>query len=259
MANDVHKLKRKQKRAARKRNNYRRIANKRNARLDDELYPALNGAHKERKDCRRQRRRLKGRIERREDKGKSHEWADAKREDLADQIEDIESLIDQLVDRIDQLEVRTDKAERLHKFYRRRVQKLRRKRKAIQQQAAGQLTDHFHIREFDCHEGDPVPRYMEPHLKDLCERVLEPMRREFGPAHVNSGHRWTWYNAKIGGASQSFHCYEVRKNQPAADLTFARGTPAQWAAFARKLGVGGVGQYATFVHVDTGPRRDWWG
>lgn len=124
---------------------------------------------------------------------------------------------------------------------------------------AGWASKHFRYDEFNCHEGPPVPGYMYPHLRDLCARVLEPMRARFGACHVNSGHRWDFYNRKIGGASLSYHVYEDRQREPAADLTFASGAPSEWAAFARNLGVGGVGQYSTFVHVDTGPRRDWWG
>lgn len=118
---------------------------------------------------------------------------------------------------------------------------------------------HFRFDEFNCREGGPVPSYMYPHLRALCKDVLEPMRAEFGPAHVNSGHRWRFYNIKIGGALNSFHEYEMRKSQPASDVTFANGSPSEWAAYARQLGKGGVGQYTTFCHVDTGPRRDWWG
>ena len=144
------------------------------------------------------------------------------------------------------------------KAHRRATRKLRRLiARAIRKQSFA--SQHFRYSEFNCHAGGPVPEYMYPHLADLCERILEPMRRRFGACHVNSGHRWSWYNASIGGASASYHVYEDRKREPAADLTFAEGSPADWAAYARQIGVGGVGQYSSFVHVDTGPRRDWWG
>lgn len=144
------------------------------------------------------------------------------------------------------------------KAHRRAARKLRRLiARAVRRKSFA--SKHFRYSEFNCHEGDPVPEYMYPHLRDLCDTILEPMRDRFGPCHVNSGHRWSWYNASIGGASQSYHVYEDRKSQPASDLTFAKGSPSEWASFARSLGVGGVGQYSSFVHVDTGPRRDWWG
>jgi hypothetical protein len=120
-------------------------------------------------------------------------------------------------------------------------------------------TSSFRISEFDCKDGTPVPKAAYPALERLCEQVLEPMRARFGACHVNSGYRHRRYNAAIGGASQSEHIYDLTPASVAADVTFARGTPAQWAAHARQLGKGGVGQYRSFVHVDNGPRRDWWG
>lgn len=146
------------------------------------------------------------------------------------------------------------------KAHRKAARKLRRLiDRAVRRQEFA--STHFRYSEFNCHQGDPVPEYMYPHLADLCDRVLEPLRAKFGPCHITSGHRWSWYNAAINGASASYHVYESRKAEPAADLIFAKGTPAEWAAAARALGVGGVGQYdrSGFVHTDTGPRRDWWG
>lgn len=124
-----------------------------------------------------------------------------------------------------------------------------------------QASEHFLISEFDCHNGAKVPKAAYPALRRLCEQVLEPMRAEFGACRVTSGYRPRAYNASIGGASQSEHIYELTPSSVAADVSFARGTPASWAAFARRLGKGGVGQYnrSGFVHVDNGPRRDWWG
>ena len=148
------------------------------------------------------------------------------------------------------------KAFRRHK---RAVKKLRRLIDRALRRRDVFASKHFRYSEFNCHSGGPVPEYMYPHLRDLCDRVLEPMRKKFGPAHITSGHRWDWYNASIGGASASYHVYEDRKSQPAADVVFAKGTPAEWAAYARQLGVGGVGEYSSFVHCDSGPRRDWWG
>lgn len=146
------------------------------------------------------------------------------------------------------------------KAHRKAARKLRRLiDRAVRRQEFA--STHFRYSEFNCHQGDPVPEYMYPHLADLCDWVLEPLRAKFGPCHITSGHRWSWYNAAINGASASYHVYESRKAEPAADLIFAKGTPAEWAAAARALGVGGVGQYdrSGFVHTDTGPRRDWWG
>jgi uncharacterized protein YcbK (DUF882 family) len=72
----------------------------------------------------------------------------------------------------------------------------------------------------------------------------------------------------IGGARHSQHIDEHDFESVAADLRFAKGTPAQWAAEAKRLrtknlrGKGGVGRYdrSGFVHVDNrGYKADWSG
>lgn len=133
------------------------------------------------------------------------------------------------------------------------------------QRAPGQVSPHFNVREFDCHDGRRVPVMAVPALKRLAVVFLEPLRTQFGPAHVMSGYRPADYNRRIGGARFSQHIYELTPDSVAADLVFAEGTPAQWANAARRIairkGLGGVGQYnrSGFLHVDNGPRRDWWG
>ena len=75
------------------------------------------------------------------------------------------------------------------------------------------------------------------------------------------------YNRRIGGARHSQHIYEHDFESVAADMRFARGSPAQWAAEAKRLrtkagGKGGVGRYdrSGFVHVDNrGYKADWSG
>lgn len=126
--------------------------------------------------------------------------------------------------------------------------------------AAGQLTPHFNIREFDCHDGRHVPAVAVPALTRLCHDLLEPMRAHFGPAHVLSGYRPVDYNARIGGAKYSQHIYELTPSCVAADMTFRMGTPADWANFADQLDAGGVGRYdhSGFVHVDNRPGRARW-
>lgn len=230
-----------------KRRKYAKLATKRGAKVED-----VENSLRELRDTREQvRAKLKDARD------------PERREGLADRIEEIERTIDLLVDRIDEdddgdLEDRLEHAEHLRDFYRERVDRLRKRRQELKARE-GLLSANFHIIEFNCREGGPVPDYMESHLRELCARVLEPLRAKYGSANVNSGHRWEFYNVKIGGATGSYHEYEMRKSQPAADVTFANGSASQWAASARALGVGGVGQYATFCHTDSGPVRTWSG
>lgn len=124
----------------------------------------------------------------------------------------------------------------------------------------GQITPHFHVREFDCHDGRKVPAVAVPALTRLCVKYLEPMRAHFGPCHVLSGYRPEDYNRRIGGAKFSQHIYELTPDAVAADLVFRTGTPSEWSRFADQLGAGGVGRYDSsgFVHVDNRPERARW-
>lgn len=150
------------------------------------------------------------------------------------------------------------------------------------------LSPHFRVEEFDCHDGTRVAESRYPDLEHLCEWWLEPIRSEFGPVHVVSGFRTVAHNRAIGGAVHSVHLLQTplprgeRRPRPldplspgpwaaAADVIPAKGNPAKWAEWARALrprhahlgrqGRGGVGLYVAsgFVHLDTGPARDWHG
>jgi hypothetical protein len=181
-------------------------------------------------------------------------------EQLADQKESLRSERQAIQERLDELDARDGKLIAKLKVNGRRIRKaLKRK-----EEREGRPSKNFTYAEFNCRQGGPVPSYMYPHLDDLCAKFLERMRNKFGGCFVTSGHRWDWYDAMIGGVG-GYHVYEKYRSQPAADCIFEKGTPAQWAeearAIADELGLGGVGQYdrSGFVHIDTGPRRNWWG
>jgi hypothetical protein len=238
----------------------RKIARRSEGR-EEELLEAVDQARERLKGKRERRKALRDEDTRRDQEG--NPWSDEDRdrmlEDVADDIEDAEDVLDELLERLDARKSKTDRVERKLETHQERVKRLREKRRRIREEREGRLTQDWHVREFDCRQGGPVPSYMEDDLRALCRQVLQPMRDRFGPARCNSGHRWDWYNASIGGASGSYHVYEDRKRYPAADLWFERGSPQEWAAYARQLGAGGVGTYSNFVHVDPGPRRDWSG
>jgi hypothetical protein len=116
---------------------------------------------------------------------------------------------------------------------------------------AGQLSDHFHVSEFSCHNGTAVPSSSVAALTRLCDDVLEPLRERFGPCTVMSGYRPSAYNRSIGGAKFSQHIYDLHPDTVAADLIFPNGSPGDWADAAEPLCArGGLGRYGTFIHVD---------
>ena len=129
------------------------------------------------------------------------------------------------------------------------------------------LSEHFTVEEFDCRDGTRVMRRDYNGLEYLCRTFLEPLRKKYGPVHVNSGFRTRAYNARIGGASQSMHVYTIHDgNDQAADVTCARGRPSDWHRTLNTLrarernGKGGLGLYSTFVHVDIRDyKADWRG
>lgn len=122
-----------------------------------------------------------------------------------------------------------------------------------------QLSPHFNLREFSCKNGTQVPKGSVPALQRLCSEVLEPLRDRFGTCNVMSGYRPVDYNRKIGGAKFSQHIYDLHPNSVAADLTFARGRPSEWADAAEPLlQRGGLGRYGSFIHVDNRGTRSRW-
>ena len=121
------------------------------------------------------------------------------------------------------------------------------------------LSKHFVIEEFDCNNGVRCKPREYAGCRYLARQYLEPMRRKFGPCAVHSGYRTTEYNKQVGGEPNSFHIYPRGDgNDQAVDVSFAKGTPTQWAAMASSIrsrkrgGRGGLGVYPTkgFIHID---------
>ena len=129
------------------------------------------------------------------------------------------------------------------------------------------LTKNFTAKEFYTHDGSACPTLARNAMVRLCRQYLEPLRTKFGTCLVLSGYRHELYNHRIGGARHSQHIYEHSFESVAADLRFARGSPALWAAEAKRLrakggGKGGIGVYPRqgFIHVDNrGYKADWSG
>ena len=115
------------------------------------------------------------------------------------------------------------------------------------------LSTNFKVKEFASKDGSDAV-LVAPRLV----MVLQSLRSHFCAAvTINSGYRTPQYNAKVGGVTDSQHCYGT-----AADIVVRGKTPAQVAAYARQLmpDWGGVGVYAkqNFVHIDVREAKaDW--
>jgi len=91
--------------------------------------------------------------------------------------------------------------------------------------------------------------------------LLAMVQAQFGrrPILVTSGYRTGATNERlrrqgIDAARNSFHLRGC-----AVDIQMPGVAPASMAGLGLLLGLGGVGVYANFVHLDTGPRRTWKG
>lgn len=84
--------------------------------------------------------------------------------------------------------------------------------------------------------------------------ALQAVRDMIGaPIRLNSGHRCAIHNAHVGGAPLSQH------KLLAFDISLQGHDPPALRAACGRAGFKGFGFYATFLHVDMGPRRQWYG
>lgn len=89
---------------------------------------------------------------------------------------------------------------------------------------------------------------------DALDR-LQAFRDILGvPFTPNSAYRSIEHNKKIGGSPNSQHCYGKAFDIPIKDNKMSRDVIKK---VARVVGFNGIGDYATFVHVDTGKLRYW--
>lgn len=73
------------------------------------------------------------------------------------------------------------------------------------------LSAHFRLREMITTQhryldNTPSPEVIAK-LTELCRRLLEPVREQFGPLLVTSGYRCPQLNVAIGGSKVSAHIY----------------------------------------------------
>lgn len=114
---------------------------------------------------------------------------------------------------------------------------------------AKQLSENFKIKEFACKDGsDKIlvdVTFVQTHLQDIRSHFNKPV-------NVNSAYRTTAYNTRVGGAKNSYHM-----KGRAFDISIKGVTPAEIARYAASIGVPGVIQYNTFVHVDSRDNKYW--
>lgn len=113
-----------------------------------------------------------------------------------------------------------------------------------------QLTEHFNLREFQCKCGCQQVKIGH----DLV-MALEQLRRKMGvPITVVSPYRCPTYNAKVGGAKDSFHI-----QGRAVDIT-AKVDLNTICKAAKEIGFKGIGKYPNqnFIHLDNREQECYW-
>lgn len=107
----------------------------------------------------------------------------------------------------------------------------------------------FTVGEFACKDGSDTIL-----IDTQLAYYLQKIRDHFGKAvRIISGYRTPSYNSKVGGASESQHMLGT-----AADIVVDGVTPRQVAEYADQIGMGGIGIYKTFTHVDVRPVKARW-
>lgn len=114
-----------------------------------------------------------------------------------------------------------------------------------------QVSRSFKVREFRCKDGSD--RLLVD--VDFVTDKLQAIRDHFNaPVTVNSAYRTPEYNGRpdVGGAKASYHL-----QGRAFDIVVKGHTPIEVARYAQALGIPGIIQYNSFVHVDSRPTRYW--
>ena len=115
------------------------------------------------------------------------------------------------------------------------------------------ISPHFRWGEF-IRPGDPdPPADVLANLRDLAN-ALETARRQLGerPIVITSGYRTRAHNIAVGGVANSRHLIGQ-----AADLVVTGMPPRKVQSILEGSWPGGLGAYATWTHLDIGPRRRW--
>lgn len=94
---------------------------------------------------------------------------------------------------------------------------------------------------------------IDPESMDMLQRLRTLIGK---PMVITSAYRSPAHNAKVGGVKDSMHL-----KARAWDVQMEGHDPAYFEKVARQVGFTGFGFYekSGFIHIDTGPPREWYG
>lgn len=106
----------------------------------------------------------------------------------------------------------------------------------------------FTAKEFACTHCGQL--YFWPEFFDRIQWVRTAVGK---PMRFNSAHRCSLHNIRVGGAPLSEH------KTLAVDINLNGHDRLELAAYCKAAGFTGFGYYNTFLHVDLGRKRFWYG
>jgi hypothetical protein len=111
-------------------------------------------------------------------------------------------------------------------------------------------------------QNDPVVNAGVTKIKPEVLLILFRIAKRMGNKRflINSGYRSPAYNAQLDGAAKnSYHMSGMALD---VDMLRFGNTPEfrnMFIEYASQEGIGGIGTYNSFIHIDIGPRRVWGG
>jgi len=106
----------------------------------------------------------------------------------------------------------------------------------------------FTIYELACRHCQEL--YIWPEFLDRLQQARIDVSKPF---HILSAHRCSLHNARIGGAPLSQHL------RLAVDISLTGHNRRHLLQACRRAGFSGFGYYQTFLHIDLGRNRHWFG
>ena len=121
---------------------------------------------------------------------------------------------------------------------------------SLKEDGEGQLSKNFKVKEFRCKDGSDKILIDSDFVSDKLQAIRDHFN---APVAINSAYRTPSYNASLKNAAKnSYHM----KGQ-AFDIAVKGYTPLEVARYAQYLGIPGIIQYNSFVHVDSREERYW--
>ena len=102
------------------------------------------------------------------------------------------------------------------------------------------------------------PHCLSRGVTDEAGKLLQTLREELDrPLRINSAYRCPIHNEAVGGVSGSKHLLGTAFDVSTRAKDWTVADKARLYEVAKSVGFKGFGHYRTFLHIDTGPEREW--